>query len=181
MFSLRQATALLWQPVTGVARAAPQAPTPWALRALRFPATSRTLSSSSHSAKDRAAAAAEPHTHAEEQPASSEASPTSSEPQTHLSFKMPEQRLSLTFTCTVEACHTRSTHQFTRRSYERGIVIVQCPGCKNRHLIADHLGWFKESTKDGKLKTVEDLVRAKGEKVKRGRLEDGGVVEYTPE
>ncbi|OJT03333.1 hypothetical protein TRAPUB_6111 [Trametes pubescens] len=94
---------------------------------------------------------------------------------------MQEPKLSITFTCTVEACDTRSTHQFTKRSYERGIVIVQCPGCKNRHLIADHLGWFKESTEDGKLKTVEDLVRAKGEKVKRGTVGEGGVVEYTPE
>ncbi|KAI0085750.1 DNL zinc finger-domain-containing protein, partial [Irpex rosettiformis] len=65
-------------------------------------------------------------------------------------------------------CNTRSSHEFTRRSYETGIVIVQCPGCKNRHLIADHLGWFKEGTKEGTLKTVEDLMRAKGEKVRRG-------------
>ena len=50
-----------------------------------------------------------------------------------------------------------------------------------RHLIADHLGWFKESTQDGKLKTVEDLLRAKGEKVRRGRIDAGGVVEYAPE
>lgn len=49
------------------------------------------------------------------------------------------------------------------------------------HLIADHLGWFKESTEEGKLKTVEDLVRAKGEKVRRGRIDAGGVIEYTPE
>ncbi|KZT09819.1 zf-DNL-domain-containing protein [Laetiporus sulphureus 93-53] len=92
-----------------------------------------------------------------------------------------EPRLSLTFTCTVTTCGTRSSHQFTRRSYEKGIVIVQCPGCKNRHLIADHLGWFKESTEDGKMKTVEDLVRAKGEKVRRGVLLEDGVVEYAPE
>ena len=43
-----------------------------------------------------------------------------------------EPRLSLTFTCTVPQCNTRSSHEFTKRSYERGIVIVQCPGCKNR-------------------------------------------------
>lgn len=43
-----------------------------------------------------------------------------------------EPRLQLTFTCTVEGCSERSTHDFTRRSYERGIVIVTCPGCKNR-------------------------------------------------
>ena len=43
-----------------------------------------------------------------------------------------EPRLSLTFTCTVTDCGERSTHQFTKRAYEKGIVIVQCPGCKNR-------------------------------------------------
>lgn len=45
-----------------------------------------------------------------------------------------EARLSLTFTCTVEDCGTRSTHEFTKRSYTRGIVIVQCPGCENRYV-----------------------------------------------
>lgn len=50
-----------------------------------------------------------------------------------------------------------------------------------RHLIADHLGWFKESMEDGKLKTIEDLMRAKGENVKRGRIDAGGVIEYAPE
>ncbi|KAL0953656.1 hypothetical protein HGRIS_004858 [Hohenbuehelia grisea] len=90
-----------------------------------------------------------------------------------------EPRLSLTFTCTADSCTERSTHTFTRRAYERGIVLVQCPGCKNRHLIADHIGWFKESTEDGKLRTVEDLLRARGEKVRRGRLDAGGVVEYS--
>ncbi|RPD64464.1 zf-DNL-domain-containing protein [Lentinus tigrinus ALCF2SS1-7] len=107
--------------------------------------------------------------------------PASPASQTHITLETPEPKLSLTFTCTVEACHTRSTHQFTKRSYEKGIVIVECPGCKNRHLIADHLGWFKESTQEGKLKTVEDLLRAKGEKVRRGKIDAGGVVEYAPE
>lgn len=124
-------------------------------------------------------------------------------PETHdkVTFKTEEPRLSLTFTCTVTACGTRSSHMFTRRSYERGIVIVQCPGCKNRcvakhywagrrsversqldrHLIADHLGWFKESMEEGKLKTIEDLMRAKGENVRRGTLDADGVVEYAPE
>ncbi|PIL24918.1 hypothetical protein GSI_12805 [Ganoderma sinense ZZ0214-1] len=105
--------------------------------------------------------------------------------QTHITLEPPEPKLSMTFTCTVEGCGYRSTHQFTKRSYTSGIVLVQCPGCKNRlparHLIADHLGWFKESTEDGKLKTVEDLLRVKGEKVRRGRIDAGGVVEYAPE
>ncbi|KAL0572424.1 hypothetical protein V5O48_009542 [Marasmius crinis-equi] len=90
-----------------------------------------------------------------------------------------EPKLSMTFTCTVEGCGTRSSHEFTKRSYEKGIVLVQCPGCHNRHLIADHLGWFKESTEEGKLRTVEDLLRAKGEKIKRGRMNADGDIEYS--
>lgn len=46
-----------------------------------------------------------------------------------------EPRLSLTFTCTVTDCDERSTHQFTRRAYERGIVLVTCPKCKNRYVM----------------------------------------------
>jgi len=111
----------------------------------------------------------------------SKASPATPQPTSEVKFEVPEPRLSLTFTCTVKDCGTRSTHEFTKRSYERGIVLVECPGCKNRHLIADHLGWFKESTEEGKLRTVEDLVKAKGEKVRRGRIDAGGVIEYTPE
>ena len=50
-----------------------------------------------------------------------------------------------------------------------------------RHLIADHLGWFKESMEDGKLKTIEDLMHAKGEVIRRGRLDAGEVIEYSPD
>lgn len=57
-------------------------------------------------------------------------------------------------------------------------MLVECPECKNRHLIADHLGWFKESTEDGKLRTVEDLLRAKGEKIRRGTINAEGDIEY---
>lgn len=32
-------------------------------------------------------------------------------------------------------CGHRSTHEFSRVSYEKGIVLIECPGCKNRHLI----------------------------------------------
>jgi hypothetical protein len=43
-----------------------------------------------------------------------------------------EPRKAITFNCGVEECGVRQTHEFTKRSYEKGIVIVQCPGCKNR-------------------------------------------------
>eukprot|EP00891_Asterochloris_glomerata_P002389 jgi/Astpho2/2389/gw1.00044.161.1_t len=33
---------------------------------------------------------------------------------------------------------------FSRESYERGIVLVTCPQCQARHLLADRLGWFGE-------------------------------------
>lgn len=39
---------------------------------------------------------------------------------------------------------TRSAKPFSKHSYEKGVVIVQCPGCKGRHLLADRLGWFGE-------------------------------------
>lgn len=32
-------------------------------------------------------------------------------------------------------CGHRSTHEFSRVSYEKGIVLIECPSCKNRHLI----------------------------------------------
>jgi protein import protein ZIM17 len=45
-----------------------------------------------------------------------------------------EPKLSITFTCTVEGCGRRSTHEFTKHAYEKGIVLIQCPGCKNRYI-----------------------------------------------
>jgi len=63
---------------------------------------------------------------------------------------------------------------FTKQAYHEGIVIIECPGCKNRHLIADNLGWFKDDrTEEGVLRNIEDMMRRKGETVKKG------VVEYT--
>lgn len=61
-----------------------------------------------------------------------------------------DRRLRITFTCTAPApspddgdgeggagkqCGHRSSHEFSKRSYDKGVVIVQCPGCNNRHLI----------------------------------------------
>lgn len=51
----------------------------------------------------------------------------------------------------------------------------------NSHLIADNLHWFKDSTDEGRLKTVEDILRARGEKVRKGEMKIGeggeGVIE----
>ncbi|EJT46419.1 hypothetical protein A1Q1_05066 [Trichosporon asahii var. asahii CBS 2479] len=99
-----------------------------------------------------------------------------------------EPRLQLTFTCTAgpernqPECGERSTHEFSKNSYENGIVLVQCPKCQARHLIADHLGWFKEITKDGQLKTLEDIMKDKGDDaITKGRINQFGTIEFPPE
>ncbi len=51
-----------------------------------------------------------------------------------------EPRMAIAFTCTVDGCGERSAHHFTKRSYERGIVLVQCPKCKNRSVFVPQLG-----------------------------------------
>lgn len=48
-----------------------------------------------------------------------------------------ERRLNITFTCTVPSCGHRSSHEFSRHAYEKGIVLCQCPQCLSRHLIGE--------------------------------------------
>ncbi|KAI8058394.1 DNL zinc finger-domain-containing protein [Syncephalis plumigaleata] len=67
-------------------------------------------------------------------------------------------RLLLAFTC--NRCGHRQARHLSRRAYYTGVVIIQCDGCKSKHLIADHLDWFRD-----KGVTVEDLMREKGESV----------------
>ena len=68
----------------------------------------------------------------------------------------PESRLDrdqvpayeMTFTC--KKCQTRSSHRVSKQGYYHGTVLITCPGCKNRHLISDHLkvriGWLSPPT-----------------------------------
>jgi len=70
----------------------------------------------------------------------------------------------MAFTC--NKCNTRSVKRFTKHSYTKGIVIVECPGCKGKHLIADHLGWFE----DGR-KTIVEILKEQGEEVKYLQME----------
>ncbi|KAF9900820.1 Threonine synthase-like 1 [Linnemannia zychae] len=72
----------------------------------------------------------------------------------------PKARMLIGFTCTV--CNHRSHKTMSKHAYNHGVVIMQCDHCKNRHLIADHLGWFKNGGV-----TVEDLVKEKGEEVRK--------------
>ncbi|KAF9976337.1 Threonine synthase-like 1 [Actinomortierella ambigua] len=84
----------------------------------------------------------------------------------------PKARMLIGFTCTV--CENRSHKTMSKHAYNHGVVIIQCDHCKNRHLIADHLGWFRNGGV-----TVEDLVKEKGETVQKltapyQKIKDGG-------
>jgi len=72
----------------------------------------------------------------------------------------------MTFTC--KKCTTRSSHRLSKQGYHHGTVLIACPGCKNRHLIADHLKIFSDTRV-----TLEDIMRQKGEVVKRGTKVEG--------
>ena len=44
-------------------------------------------------------------------------------------------------------------------------MLIACPSCRNRHVISDHLRIFGD-----KAQTIEDILRDKGELIKRGTL-----------
>ncbi|EGF84268.1 hypothetical protein BATDEDRAFT_22160 [Batrachochytrium dendrobatidis JAM81] len=71
-------------------------------------------------------------------------------------------RMIIGFTCKV--CKHRSYKSMSKKAYTTGVVMIKCDGCKNTHLIADHLGWFDSTKPPG---TIEDIMREKGETVKR--------------
>jgi protein import protein ZIM17 len=71
------------------------------------------------------------------------------------------RKLAIVFTCTV--CDTRSIKQFTENAYNNGVVIVQCPGCQNRHLIADNLSFFEDGEGGW---NIEKAMSKMGENVK---------------
>ncbi|RUP48661.1 DNL zinc finger-domain-containing protein [Jimgerdemannia flammicorona] len=85
-----------------------------------------------------------------------------------------KHQILIAFTCKV--CSHRTHHVMSKQAYTTGVVIIQCVECKNRHLIADHLGWFRDGST-----TVEDLVKEKGEIVRKFVADGGDVMEWLPE
>lgn len=69
-------------------------------------------------------------------------------------------RYQLSFTC--KKCSTRSSHEVSKQAYHKGTVLIQCPGCKNRHLIADHMKIFSDTSI-----TLEDILAQKGETMEK--------------
>ncbi|KAI8894836.1 DNL zinc finger-domain-containing protein [Globomyces pollinis-pini] len=71
------------------------------------------------------------------------------------------------FTCKV--CNTRCHKSMSKQAYHNGVVLIKCDGCKNLHLIADHLGWFDSQKKAPG--TIEEILKEKGESVTRLTLD----------
>lgn len=59
----------------------------------------------------------------------------------------------------------------TKHGYHKGTVLINCPGCDNRHVISDHLKVFMD-----KSTTLEDILKEKGQTMLKGKLE--GDVEF---
>ncbi|KAK2753508.1 hypothetical protein FQN54_007898 [Arachnomyces sp. PD_36] len=75
-----------------------------------------------------------------------------------------EPAYQITFTC--NPCGTRSSHRMSKHGYHKGTVLINCPGCSNRHVISDHLRIFMD-----KQKTLEDILEEKGQGLKKGTLD----------
>eukprot|EP00933_Yihiella_yeosuensis_P083212 TRINITY_DN97402_c0_g1_i1.p1 TRINITY_DN97402_c0_g1~~TRINITY_DN97402_c0_g1_i1.p1 ORF type:complete len:223 (-),score=46.24 TRINITY_DN97402_c0_g1_i1:32-634(-) len=81
-----------------------------------------------------------------------------------------EDAYAIAYTC--GKCNGRSAKKISKRAYHHGVVIITCPFCKNRHLIADRLGWFEEGGTD-----IEKMMKEKGEEVRTGVFGFGGTRE----
>jgi hypothetical protein len=83
--------------------------------------------------------------------------------------RTPGPKMLLRFTCANQDCEEAPTitRVISKRSYEQGIVLVRCPSCEKRHLIADNLDWF-----GGGRENIEHIMAEKGEAVQRGVYEE---------
>ena len=56
--------------------------------------------------------------------------------------KSKRDRFELQFTCNV--CDGPNSHSISWHAYNKGTVLVTCPGCQSSHLIADNLNWIEK-------------------------------------
>ena len=79
----------------------------------------------------------------------------------------PKQTMVAIFTC--NPCKNRHSYQFSKQSYDKGVVVVRCPSCANLHLVADNLAWFSDTTRN-----LETIAKEKGinQKILKGSLSE---------
>ena len=51
-------------------------------------------------------------------------------------------------------------------AYNKGVVLIRCPGCEALHLMADRLGWFANVEAGEKTIDIVDIMKRKGEAVR---------------
>ncbi|CAN1839386.1 DNL-type zinc finger protein [Linum perenne] len=70
--------------------------------------------------------------------AAGDAEPSNSHEGATVDINLPRRSLLVQFTC--DDCGERTQRLINRLAYERGLVYVQCAGCKQYHKLADNLG-----------------------------------------
>jgi protein import protein ZIM17 len=70
-----------------------------------------------------------------------------------------------------DRCQKRSQETFSKQAYHHGTIIIRCEGCRNLHLISDHLKIVSETKVE-----LDDILQGKAA-VRRGvYIEDRGTV-----
>ena len=80
--------------------------------------------------------------------------------------KTKRARFELQFTCNI--CDGPNSHSISWHAYNKGTVLVTCPGCQSAHLIADNLNWIEDD-----FRTLEQYMADRGTPV--SRLVDDGI------
>lgn len=91
-----------------------------------------------------------------------------------------EKRMLIGFTC--KKCSHRTHRTMSHHAYHNGIVLIECGGCQTRHLIADNLGWFKDTPNAAR--RIEDMTLEVGEirrNLKLSEEESKGLIELLKE
>ncbi|KAF3910916.1 hypothetical protein ABW20_dc0109070 [Dactylellina cionopaga] len=176
---MRASTFRLTKPIIGLAQCSRLCtPKPFILQAFRPTAPSRILPQalssirkySTSSDVDSPAILPPP-----KDSSSPPSTPSSSKVSSNSSFRLLDRpTYELTFTC--KKCNERSSHKMSKQAYHKGTVLIQCPGCQVRHLIADHLKIFRDNPT-----TIEDILREKGEKITKGVKYNNGDIEILPD
>ena len=87
-----------------------------------------------------------------------------------------EKRMLIGFTC--KKCQHRTHRTMSHHAYNHGIVLIECSGCQSRHLIADNLGWFKDTPNAAR--KIEEMTMEVGEirrSLKLNEEESEGLIE----